>query len=68
MNKEIQHALAMAIAWTLLAILAVALTIYRDKSPLQIAVAALFTVDAVLWWLKWYRLKDDSKKQEEQKP
>lgn len=60
-----KHAFSMAIAWTLAAIFATIATLYRDRSPLQIAVAVLFVIDAVLWWLRWYRLKGDYKKQEE---
>lgn len=59
------HALSMAVAWTLAAVFAIVATLYRDRSPLQIAVAVLFVIDAVLWWLRWYRLKGDYKKQEE---
>lgn len=55
------HALFMAVVWTFSAILAIALTLYRDTSPLQIAVAALFTFDAVIWWINYAK-----KRQEEQ--
>ncbi len=65
-RSDLKHSLTMAIAWTFSAGLAIALVLYRDATPLHIAVAALFTVDALLWWLRWYRLKDDYKKQEEQ--
>mgnify|MGYP006865387228 FL=1 len=65
-RSDLKHSLTMAIAWTFSASLAIALVLYRDATPLRIAVAALFTVDALLWWLRWYRLKDDYKKQEEQ--
>ena len=55
------HALFMATAWTFSAILAIALTLYRDTSQLQIAVAALFIFDAVIWWINYAK-----KRQEEQ--
>ena len=55
------HALFMAIAWTISAILAIALILQRGAGSLRIITALIFTADAVLWGMNYAK-----KRQEEQ--
>ena len=61
MSKDTRHTLLMAIAWTISAILAIALILYRGAGSLRIIAAVIFTADAVLWWMNYAK-----KRQEEQ--
>ncbi len=61
MNRDVKHALSMAIVWTLLAILATAVILFREAGPFQILAAIVFTFDAILWWSNYAK-----KRQEEQ--
>lgn len=61
MKKDVKHTFAMAIAWTLLAILATAIILFRDSGPFQSLAAIVFTFDAILWWIAYAK-----KRQEEQ--
>ena len=56
-----KHALFMAIANTILAVLAALVTLFRYTEPLQIVLTVLWTVIAVLWWMNYAK-----KQQEEQ--
>ena len=47
------HALFMAIAWTISAILAIALILQRGAGSLRIIAAVIFTADAVFWWMNY---------------
>lgn len=62
-NKK--HSLCMAIAWTFSATFTGIAAWFRGVNPLQTVIAVFFIVDAAIWWLRWYHLNDDSKKQEE---
>ena len=52
-RSDLKHSLAMAIAWTISAILAIALILQRGAGSLRIITAVIFTADAVLWWMNY---------------
>lgn len=58
------HALLMAIAWTISAILAIALILQRGAGSLRIIAAVIFTADAVLWWMNYAKKRQEENKHE----
>ena len=64
MGKDTRHTLLMAIAWTISAILATAVILFRDAGPFQILAAIVFTFDAILWWIAYAKKRQEENKYE----
>lgn len=64
MSKDTRHTLLMAIAWTISAILAIALILHRGAGSLRIIAAVIFTADAVLWWMNYAKKRQEENKHE----
>ena len=64
MSKDTRHTLLMAIAWTISAILAIALILDRGVGALRNIVAIVFTADAVLWWMNFSKKRQEENKHE----
>ena len=62
-----KQAKRIAILWTIGAIIWF-FNIFRSDGGdfLQVVAAVLFTVDAVVWWRRWYYCEEEIKNQEEQ--
>ena len=69
--SEKKNAFALAVAWTAATVICLLnlLRWYGITGRLDggsVVLFVLFAIDAVLWWLRWYRLDNNLKNQEEQ--
>ena len=59
-----KHALFMAIANTILAVLAALVTLFRYTEPLQIVLTVLWAVIAILWWRQYTKQQQEENEHE----
>ena len=66
-----KQALAMAIAWTVSAAIWYAEVFFNigiGRNLLSVIATVLFTIDAVLWWLRYAKMRKETASEEKETP